>query len=151
MDNNTKELLEYLAYLCVPVFGSIITIVLTKILNRQDDLKKAAGDAKNEADLVKTTLEKTNKKVDAHNELANEKFDDLAQLAQSTHTLVNSAFGNQLKITAASKRQWADRPGATPQDVQDAETAELIYKQHLQKQAVVDQTHKNVEHDRPKV
>lgn len=65
------------------------------------------------------------------------KFLRLEKSAESTHTLVNSNMGAQLKISAIALRVVAELRG-TPADIEAAEFAEKLLIEHEQKQARVD-------------
>lgn len=53
------------------------------------------------------------------------------------HTLVNNNFGVQLKIAAVALRRVA-KLTKNKEDIAAARTAEVAYKDHMDKQAVVD-------------
>lgn len=81
-------------------------------------------------EIVRTTLETSTAATDL-------KLDGLAKVAKDTHTLVNSNMGVQLKLNAAVTMRLALLT-KLPDDMQAAKLAEMMYKEHVAKQAVVD-------------
>jgi hypothetical protein len=65
------------------------------------------------------------------------KLAEIARVGVDTHTLVNSNMGVQLKLNAALSRRIADYT-RNADDIAAADLAQLLYDEHLKKQAVVD-------------
>ncbi len=83
---------------------------------------------------VKATLAESTASV-------NDQLATIAQVGRDTHTLVNSAMGRQLELTAATARALAAaEPG--PVNEAAATTAERLLLEHRRKQAVVDKGEK---------
>lgn len=66
------------------------------------------------------------------------KLRTIGKVADKTHTLVNSSFSAQLKISAIALRRIADIT-KHPDDDNAASVAERLHREHEQKQSVVDQ------------
>lgn len=62
----------------------------------------------------------------------------MAKVANQTHTLVNSAMGNQLKLTAQSALDLAAE-NPTKINVKKARAAEKMLSEHIVKQTKVDE------------
>jgi hypothetical protein len=86
---------------------------------------------------TKSAVDESAKQADAQAAATGAKMDGLAKVADATHTLVNSNFGVQLKISALALHRVAELTGH-PDDKAAAEIAEKAYQEHLAKQAVVD-------------
>lgn len=69
------------------------------------------------------------------------KLNVMAKTGEKIHILVNSAMGNQLKINAIMARRLAvftkNKPGNRA-DVESANLAERLLKEHEEKQQVID-------------
>ena len=61
----------------------------------------------------------------------------MARVGKDTHTLVNNAMGVQLELYAKKARDMANMTN-NPIDIEEANLAESKLKDHLAKQAVVD-------------
>ena len=66
-----------------------------------------------------------------------EKLDRMTVLGEATHTLVNSKMGAQLLLNTIATRRLADLT-KEPVDIQAADIASELYKDHQSKQAIVD-------------
>lgn len=95
------------------------------------DAQIAASNAANAASEVKATLA-----VDTANTTA--RMESLAKVAKDTHTLVNSNMEVQLNLNRAMARRLAALPNAPAEDIEAAKHAELMYQEHVKKQAIVD-------------
>lgn len=84
-------------------------------------------DAVDKADEVKATLE-------ASNEVGNRKLDELAEIARTTHGLVNGNMGIQLRLNRTLSSRIADLTGE-PADRDAAELADRLYAEHVSKEA----------------
>lgn len=94
------------------------------------DAQVAASNAAHAASEVKATLADSTAS-------ANVQMADLAKVAKDTHTLVNSNMAVQLKLNAAMAKRLS-LITKTPEDAQAAQYAELMYQEHVKKQAIVD-------------
>jgi len=65
------------------------------------------------------------------------KIDKIARVSESTHILVNSNMGIQLRINAVATRRLALMTGEKD-DTEAANLAERLYLEHQTKQAIVD-------------
>ncbi len=106
----------------------------TIMIASADDARTDAQTAARKVREVKETLAETTDNTD-------QKLDGLAKVALATHTLVNSAMSEQLRLTAVALRRIADLTEGRPshaQDLKDAEAAEGLLKSHQAKQGLVD-------------
>ena len=99
--------------------------VILQVLARLDAAKTAK-----KVEEVKETLE-------VEKAATTEKLNDIAKVADATHTLVNSSMSAQLKISAVALRRIAELTNH-PEDKAAAVLAEKMDKEHTVKQAVVD-------------
>lgn len=122
-----------IAAVCVGVGGVITSVVnlVLGFLERKAAARRAIETAK-KVEEVKTTLEESTV-VQA------ERIEELKKVADETHTLVNNNMGVQLKLNMELSRWKADQ-GNDPAHIRDAEQAEKLYNEHMEKQAVVDST-----------
>jgi hypothetical protein len=122
-DTNWNTLIISLGGLLTTIITGIVAILLAKINRTAIETKEAANKAAVKVEEVKTAL----KASDAHTD---EKLDDI-------HTLVNSNFGVQLKISAIALRRLA---GLTKDadDIAAAATADKALVEHERKQRIVD-------------
>lgn len=67
------------------------------------------------------------------------KLDRIAETGEKTHTLVNSNMGAQLRLVATTSRRLSQLTNE-PVDIEAAELAEKLLKDHDAKQAVVDRS-----------
>lgn len=70
--------------------------------------------------------------------VADTKLNAIAKVADATHKLTNSNMGVQLRLTAGMARRVADLTG-NPKDVQAADEAEQLCKEHQTQQDKVDE------------
>jgi hypothetical protein len=89
-----------------------------------------ANKAARKAEEVKSDLRESSKQRDI-------KLDNLATVANKTHTLVNSNMAVQLK-KAAELSRWKANHEPTEENIKAAELAEQLYSEHQSKQAEVD-------------
>jgi hypothetical protein len=82
------------------------------------------------AEETKTALKET--KVETFKRL-----EDIAIVADKTHVLVNSKYGDALRLTATTARALAKYSGK-PEDRIAADMAEAMLKEHEEKQTAVD-------------
>src|SRR5678815_441380 len=87
----------------------------------------AAMRASAKTDTVAKALKDSNASTDM-------KLDDMAEVSQKTHALVNNAMSVQLKLNAVLARRVADST-KDPTDIKVAEMAEAVYTEHVAKQA----------------
>lgn len=69
--------------------------------------------------------------------IAGRKLNAIAKTGEATHSLVNSNFGIQLKLTSVVSRRLADLTNA-PADIEAADLAKRAYDAHMAQQAIVD-------------
>lgn len=65
--------------------------------------------------------------------------DKTAQVLQDVHSLVNSSFGQSLKVGALALKRVAEMTGKAS-DLEASQVADRALSDHLSKQAVVDAT-----------
>ncbi len=109
--------------------------------------KSAKRNAKNaavEVEGVKVEATKTADKVQEVKEVLKEdnalivsKVDSLAKVADAIHTLTNSNMGEVLRLNAELSRWKANQTNLKP-DLDAAESSERLYREHQDKQGVVD-------------
>lgn len=81
---------------------------------------------------------KLNKKTEKAALVTEVKLDAIAKVADATHKLTNSNMGIQLRLTAGMARRVADLTGK-PKDIQAADEADLLSKEHQTQQDKVDE------------
>jgi len=118
----------------VPIigFGTLIAVALLQLLQGQKAAIKVEEVASTQKDAAALVA-----KVAKTLQTAEGKVDKLALVAEATHTLVNSAMGNQLQISALLARRLSTITGESG-DISAAVEAERLYDDHIRKQAVVD-------------
>jgi hypothetical protein len=109
------------------VIAGAVTIVLAWIGHRA---KAAADQAAVKAEEVKVDL----KASDAE---TSKKLNEMAEVGEATHTLVNANMGVQLLLNATVTRRLADIT-KDPVDAEAAGLAQKLYDEHQAKQATVD-------------
>ncbi len=115
------------------LIAAVVTIILAVMQRRtQNMVQRTADDASAKVDQVKADLNTSTAEKNA-------KLDNLTQLSEKTHALVNSAMGAQLRLTAETARAKAEVT-KDPIDMVAAGTAERLYKEHQVKQAKADAT-----------
>jgi hypothetical protein len=72
---------------------------------------------------------------------SDKKLDAIASVADVTHSLVNSGMGAQLRLHATTARALANKTKARA-DLEVAETAERVLREHAAKQASADNLHR---------
>lgn len=76
-------------------------------------------------------------KLDTTNTTQEIKLDALKEVADKTHILSNSRYGDSLRLTATTARSLANFT-KSPTDTLAAEQAEEMLREHMGKQATVD-------------
>jgi len=71
------------------------------------------------------------------NVVTSNKLNNISNVLDSTHILVNRNYGNQLKLTEIALRRLA-QVTKEPEDFAAADEALKLYKEHMQNQAKVD-------------
>lgn len=139
-----------IALLAVAMVASLIVQVWTK-LDAARAARKAEGAAEAaaaEARRARTDLETATartatevKRVKADlitaNATSDAKLDEIQKVGIATHTLANNNMAVQLKLNAELSRWKATATGLAA-DLTAAETSEKLYREHMAKQAVVD-------------
>ncbi len=106
------------------LIAAAMTIIMAYMSQRtKDAVAKTADAAAGKAEEVKTTLAAATAQQDG-------KLDRI-------HTLVNSNMGVQLRMTAELAR-WKAVQTRDPKHIAEAENAERLYREHVEKQAAVD-------------
>jgi hypothetical protein len=119
-------------------WGAVITIliVLGKILDQwnagrsKDQKNQIAEDQSKKVEEVKKALVETTTDT-------THKLDEIKVVADKTHVLSNSRYGDSLKLTASTARSLANYT-KSPVDITAADLAEAMLKEHVEKQAIVD-------------
>lgn len=111
----------------ISLIGTMFTAYLTYLMAK---LNARAAVAATAVEQVKTDLTNTQ-------DVVNGKLDKAQEIAEKTHTLVNSNMGAQLKMHALLCRRMAEKTGE-PDDLSAATQAEKLLAEHEDKQAVVD-------------
>lgn len=119
------------------VFGGVLTYYMARMTQQNALAAKQAEIAAVKVAEVAGKAHAVKEALQATTTMTQDKLDGLAQVAADTHTLVNSSFAAQLKLTALAMRRIAELTHA-PEDVEAAEVAERLFRGHQSKQAVVD-------------
>ncbi len=120
------------------VVSGIGTVVLYRMqINAAKKVDKVAADLEIKTANTNKKLENVKTTLEDNTAATDEKLANLAKVAEATHTLVNSAMGRALALTAETARAKAqitcDRA-----DLIAADLAEKMLKEHMAKQAKVD-------------
>ncbi len=121
------------AQIVIAICSAVTALGVPLIAYFMAKLNKKAGEAAAKVDEVAV-------KVNETNDVNNKKLDGLAQVAQDTHTLVNSNMAVQLKLNAVMSRRLANMPNATEDDKRAADLSEKLFHEHEVKQATVDKS-----------
>jgi hypothetical protein len=97
---------------------------------RQDAQARAVAEVARKAEDVKKTLAESTTATAT-------KLDGIAKTSDAIHILTNNNMGEQLKLNMDLARWKADQ-GTDPDHIAAAEAAEKKYREHMEKQAVVD-------------
>jgi ribonuclease HII len=127
-DQNVHDLISAF----VPVLSALALGLFIYFKGKASDLanRQNAREAATRVEEVKADLHASNAEKNA-------KLDNIAQLSEKTHALVNSAMGAQLRLTAETARALADVDPASV-NVTAANLAERLYREHQVKQAAAD-------------
>jgi rRNA maturation endonuclease Nob1 len=99
--------------------------------------REAARDAKDAAESAAAKVTAVAVAAEAQGERTTQQLSAIAKVGNDTHTLVNSNMGVQLKLNAALAKRISDMSGLTD-DRKAAELAQMLYDEHVKKQAAVD-------------
>jgi len=116
---------------CVTVIISLISTFNGWLTRRQN-----AANAKEVKETTENTAVEVKQALVAHNEKTDEKMETI-------HTLVNSAFGQQLKVTADATNKTASITGDSA-DINAADAAKKLLDAHNESQAKADLEKKSV-------
>jgi hypothetical protein len=85
-------------------------------------------------------VEEVRQSLETNNEIGNNKLDKLAKVAEATHALVNNNMAVQLRLNALVTRRLANLTNLEI-DIEEANAAEKLYLEHIEKQKIVDSQH----------
>ena len=125
--------------LIVALVNIIVGAILAYFLKRLGaGHKDATVAAQVSADAVAATAQQVKVDLKTHTDAQNEKMENLAEVTQSTHSLVNSAMGVQLDEKAKAREALVEAL-PTPENILAAQAARAEYRAHMAKQAALDQ------------
>jgi hypothetical protein len=119
------------------VFSGIMTYLGLRIIQQGKAAATEAKDVVATTKEVKTTLVAATAKTDGKLDTLAGIGDESLKLNKDIHTLVNSAMGNALRLSAAQSKRIAETTG-DPADIALAEQAAKLFKEHEAKQYIVD-------------
>ncbi len=108
------------------LFGAVTAIILAWIAWQNRKLQQGQEVAATKVKQVAIDLK-------ARDAEKNDKLDNLTELADKTHSLVNSAMGAQLRLHADTAKRLADETGEA-EDIEAARLAEQALKDYLHRQ-----------------
>src|SRR5688500_1486241 len=122
-----------------------VSLVLTGVLVRflyliskgQATATAFSGAAADRATEVGFIVRNTSAVIMADANKLDKKLDEIAKVGRDNHILLNSGWAVQLKINAVVTRRLADITGK-PEDEEVAQKAERLWREHEEKQAIVD-------------
>lgn len=121
--------------------GTVATVWIRQMDQNQEKRSISAAVATNE---VKATLSTNSHTVVAGLDHLTNEIGEVKQTGLVNHTLLNSKMGDQLRITALALarvldlKKKLDPESVTTEDEQAYEYAQKLYKEHQERQAVVD-------------
>ncbi len=115
-------------------FTGVMAFLIAKLNRGQITAATKVDEA---ARIVAVQVENVKQAVGLRNSVLDGKLVGLAQIAQSTHILVNSSFAAQLRISALALRRIAAMTGHSD-DIEAADVAERLHREHEQKQYMID-------------